>query len=152
MTKRANISVYGSNDNLQLVIAIKNQPDVSTDWAIQMRRNLLEHGLTQNAPYFLLAHPEKFYLWENSKSVSYEAPPDYIIDAVEALTSYYNPLPRSFNEISHDYFDIFMDIWIRHLAKSQLNREEVGSGLAWLFDSGLYEIIKQGLLVIEIIE
>jgi hypothetical protein len=39
MTKHADITVYDSNNNLQLVVEVKNQPDASADWATQMRRN-----------------------------------------------------------------------------------------------------------------
>jgi hypothetical protein len=114
----------------------------------QLKCDVTGHELTPNAPYFLLALPENFYLWKNS--VSYEAPPDYIVDAAETLTSYFNPLPRSLDEISHDGLEMLMDAWIRHLVSSQLNSENAGSGLAWLFDSGLYETIKQGSVVVEI--
>ncbi len=111
MTKHADIIVYDSDNNLQLVVEVKNQPDVSVDWATQMRRNLLGHELTPNAPYFLLAVPENFYLWKNAKSVN--SPPDYVIDATETLTSYFKPLPRSLNQMSHDGLEMLMDAWIR---------------------------------------
>ena len=64
MTKHADITVYDTNNNLQLVVEVKNQPDVSAHWATQMRRNLLKHEFTPNAPYFLLVLPENFYLWK----------------------------------------------------------------------------------------
>jgi len=101
-----------------------------------------------NAPYFLLALPQYFYLWKNL--VNDEAPVDYIIDATETLTSYLNPLPRSLNKMSHDGLEMLMNAWIRHLVNSELNRENLATGLTWLFDSGLYQTIKYGYVITEL--
>jgi hypothetical protein len=109
-----------------------NSPDVSTDWATQI----------------LLVLPENFYLWKNSES--YEAPPDYIVDATQVLTSYFKALPRPLNEISHDSLEMLINAWIRHMVNSEMKSENASNGLAWLFDSGLYESIKQGSVVVDI--
>jgi hypothetical protein len=150
MTKHADITVYDTNNNLQLVVEVKNQPDVSAHWATQMRRNLLKHEFTPNAPYFLLVLPENFYLWKNSFLSELDAQPDYIVDTTEVLSAYFDPLPRTLNNISHDGLEMLMDAWIRHLVNSELKGETAGSELTWLFDSGLYETIKKGYVVIDI--
>jgi hypothetical protein len=98
----------------------------------------------------LLVLPENFYLWKNSFLSELDAQPDYIVDTTEVLSAYFDPLPRTLNNISHDGLEMLMDAWIRHLVNSELKGETAGSELTWLFDSGLYETIKKGYVVIDI--
>jgi len=90
MKKRADIAVYDADYVLQLVVEIKKQPDADTQWATQMRCNLLRYEVTPNAPYFLLALSNNFYLWKNSNSVGDKALPDYIINANGVLSPYFS--------------------------------------------------------------
>jgi hypothetical protein len=144
MKKHADIAVYDPDYNLQLVVEIKNLPAADNQWAIQMRGNLLfKYEMTPNAPYFLLALPDHFYLWTNSKGVGEDAPPDYVINATAALT-YFKPLPRPLTRLGRDGLEMLMNEWLRTVVATELQRTEVGQPLAWLFDSGLYNTIKQG--------
>jgi hypothetical protein len=149
MKKHADIAVYDPDYNLQLVVEIKNSPAADNQWAIQMRGNLLfKYEMTPNAPYFLLVLPDHFYLWKNSKEAGEDAPPDYVINATAALT-YFQPLPRPLTKIGREGLEMVMNEWLRTLVTSELQCAEVGQPLAWLFDSGLYNTIKQGVVKVE---
>jgi hypothetical protein len=150
MKKRADIAVYDPDRNLQLVVEVKNQPEASVEWATQMRRNLLRYEVVPNAPYFLLALPESFYLWNHSKVVGDEVPPDYVVDATRVLTTYYGTLPWSLNQLGQFGWEMLMTDWLRDLVSSKFPREPANQELVWLFDSGLYEAIKEGAVVVEI--
>jgi len=149
MKKRADIAVYDADYVLQLVVEIKKQPDADTQWATQMRCNLLRYEVTPNAPYFLLALSDNFYLWKNSNSVGDKALPDYIINANGVLSPYFDQSCWSLNEISQYSFEILVNNWINTLVDSELNNEKMDKELAWLFDSGLYETIKHGSVRID---
>ncbi len=152
MTKSADAIVYDPDRKLQLVVEVKKTPAPSVEWARQMRRNLLAHALIPNAPYFLLALPDFFYLWKDATSVNdQEAPPDYKIEALAALRPYIEQSNLSLNEISQYGFEFLVTSWLQDLVNFELTRDAVVPELQALFDSGLYETIKNGSVAIEAI-
>ena len=45
--------------------------------------------------------------------------------------------------------ELLVTSWLEDLVNTELQRDEVGSHLQWLFDSGLYEAITHGSVAIE---
>jgi hypothetical protein len=151
MAKRADLAVYGPDGTLQLVVEVKNKPGPALEWAIQMRRNLLAHSLLPNSPYFLLALPDSFYLWKDGSPISYQSPPDYAIDAAEVLRPYLPPSIQSLETISEPGLELLVTAWLQDLLNTRLEREKVAPALRPLFDSGLYDAIRNGSVAIEAI-
>lgn len=147
--KRADIAVYDPDGQLQLVVEIKNRPGASPEWAAHLRHNLLVHSFIPHAPYFLLVLPDFFYLWTDAMSASNLAKPDYKIKATEILAPYLNQLPWSLNDLSKYGFEMIMTSWLERIVHTDLQRDEAGPNLQWLFDSGLYEAIARGSVAIE---
>ena len=145
----ADIAVYDTDGQLQLVVEIKNRPGASAEWATRLRHNLLVHSFIPRAPYFLLALPDFFYLWTDAMSASNLAKPDYEINATKILAPYLNQLPWSLNDLSRYSFEMIMTSWLERIVHTDLQIDEAGPNLQWLFDSGLYEAISHGSVAIE---
>ena len=145
----ADIAVYGPDGQLQLVVEIKNRPGASAEWATRLRHNLLVHSFIPRAPYFMLALPDFFYLWTDAMSASSLAKPDYKIKATEVLAPYLNRLTQPLNGLSGYGLEMIMTSWLTGIVHTDLQPDEIGPDLQWLFDSGLYEAIAHGSVAIE---
>lgn len=147
--KHVDVAVYSADGKLQLVVEIKSRPGASAEWAIRMRRNLLSHAVIPQAPYFLLALPDFFYLWTDAESVGNLAAPDYQIEASEVLAPYLSQATQSLDKLSGYGLELIVTSWLEDVVHAELRRETVGPNLQWLLDSGLYEAIRHGSLAIE---
>lgn len=145
--KIADIVVYAPDSSPQLVVEVKNRSGASADWAARMLRNLLVHGMILDAPYYMLALPDVFYLWKNVAREGGE--PDFEIDATEALASYVDEQSFSPDAISEYGLELLVSSWLTDLVEPK-SREEISPRLFWLFDSGLYDAIKGGRVATEV--
>src|SRR5437867_10557439 len=90
MPYRADVAAFTSTGSLPLAVELKGRLNASPEWATQMRRNLLAHGVVTQAKYFLLAMPDRFYLWRGTANDLAETPPTYQIDPKNLLAPYFN--------------------------------------------------------------
>lgn len=157
--KVADIAVYAPDNTLKLVVEVKNRPGASSRWAARMLRNLLVHGMIADAPYYLLALPDVFYLWKNPNlsapnSRDYngdEVEPDFEIDAAEALAPYLERTPFSPDDVSEYGLELLISSWLTDLVDDPgLSKGTAAPDLGWLFDSGLYEAIRGGRVATEV--
>ena len=147
--RQADIAVYDPDGQLQLVVEIKNRSGASAEWATRLRHNLLVHSFIPRAPYFLLALPDYFYLWTDALSASNLAKPNYKIKATKILAPYLNQLTQPLNGLSGYGFEMIMTSWLEGIVHTDLQPDEIGPDLQWLFDSGLYKAIARGSVAIE---
>jgi len=141
MNQRADLAVYSPDERLQLIVEVKNKSGATTDWAARMRRNLFTHSEVPNAPFFLLALPDHFYLWARRATLPEATPPDYEIDATPIVADYTDD-PKSY--LSEYSLEMIVNSWLNNLVNSDLTRETAKPHEVWLFDSGLYDAIKAG--------
>lgn len=157
LERRADIAVYAPDGSLQLIVEVKNRPDASTDWAARMFRNMTVHSAIPDAPFFMLALPDTFYLWENrpyafsqrSRLAEDIIDPDYEIDAHQALAPYMDGAVVSLQNLSEQGLELLVASWLTNLLNSDLTENAVSGDLDWLFGSGLYNAIKRGSLATE---
>src|SRR5687767_14768726 len=91
MNARPDFVIRTQDDQILLIVEAKKRINASAEWAAQMRHNLIAHGALPPAPYFLLALPDKFFLWKQQQT-SQMVLPDYEFDADEALRPYLESL------------------------------------------------------------
>lgn len=123
-----------------LIVEAKTKRGTSTEWAAQMRRNLGAH-LKLSAPFFLLATPDKFYLWRcgELKPNTIETPIE--IDPSELLEPYTRTAVGSDERLSESSFELIVASWLREVAKTPA--EEAATRFpTQLFDSGLVEALR----------
>lgn len=147
MSVRPDIIAYSPGNKPVLVVEVKNKRAASPQWAAQMRSNLMSYPAIANSEYFLLALPDVFYLWRNAATEGPEAEPHYIIDPKPLLAPYVDQRVVPLEQISSQGIELLTTAWLKDLAASNLTREASSPMVAWLFDSGLYEAIKNGSIL-----
>ena len=145
MKQVPDIAVYSRDDRLKLVVEVKSYRNATDEWAAKLRRNLLVHGFIPESEFFLLILPEYSYLWRGCDSFD-EIPADYKLPTMDLLQlrgDTANP-----DKLSSFGLELLTSSWLNALAVSQISRGEVPE-LDWVFDSGLYDSIKDGSVKVE---
>ncbi len=145
-SERVDIAVYSKDDQLQLVVEVKSKTAATPDWAARMRRNLAAHLAIPNSPFFLLALPDRFYLWCRLPSPLAVVPPDYDVDPAPLLAPYVADGARSLRAMSEGGLTLAVSSWLTDVVVSDPDAETAGSHQAWLFTSGLYHAIAGGVV------
>jgi hypothetical protein len=91
----ADISVFSSDKRLELIVEVKTKYPSNAEWATKFRRNLLSNGAIPHTPFFMLALPDRLYLWKNGYSSSDERPPDFVIDSSLVVADYSSDSKRT---------------------------------------------------------
>jgi hypothetical protein len=147
MTTRADLVTYDKDGQLALVVEVKNKTGTSSVWAANMRRNILAHGLLPNMKFFLLALPDRFYLWRSPNNTPEIRQPDYEIDSTLFLEPYYKQLGLLPSGLGGASFELVIASWVSQL--TQIDRTSIPQGLEWLEESGLFDVLVGGRVVSE---
>ena len=148
MSRAADLIVYSQEGNVQLVVEVKKTKDVSRQWVEQFRRNLLMHSVIPSSNYFLFVLPRHTYLWKNGTATESARQADYTILTKDILKPYTNEI--NVDSISEQSLELLVHSWLSDLVNSALTRQRSTREQAWLFDSGLYESIKNGSIRTEV--
>jgi hypothetical protein len=149
MRQYADILAFDKNGQLALVVEVKNKRGTSSDWAAEMRRNLFAHGLLPNAPYFLLALPDTFYLWKNTDNTSDPVEPTQKVNPQPFLQPYFGSSDMTSNDLTGRSFDLVVTSWLNQVIRAQNTQELVNENQDWLISSGLYNQLAGGHLALE---
>jgi hypothetical protein len=141
MNRIADIVVTSPDETPQLVVEVKNKTGTTPGWAASMRRNLLVHGAVPRTRFFMLALPDRFYLWKE-KDTAWDAPADYVIDATEFLTPYAGTDGGAREAVSAFALELMVSAWLNDLIRAeQIDPDE---RLSWFYESGLRDAIRHG--------
>jgi hypothetical protein len=138
------LAVYNSADELVLLVEVKTKLKVSSEWAARLRRNILAHGTLPKSKFFLLALPDKFYLWKDLSNTLAEIEPTYTIDAQSILAPYFEQAGVTADQISGESFELIIASWLSEIAHSNKRLERNSDSQNWLIESGLYTAIAGG--------
>ena len=129
-----------------LIVEVKSKTNTSSEWAAKLRHNILAHGILPSVPYFLIAFPDKFYLWINNTEIDLmeKKEPDYTIDASSILLPYFRKIGIQNNQITKQSLELIIASWLNELIYSQEALEDVKQSQCWLIDSGLYDALVGG--------
>ena len=145
MKQIADIAVYSPDDQLKLIVEVKSYRNATDEWAAKLRRNLLGDGFLPASEFFLLVLPEYSYLWRRCESLD-AIPADYKFstkDVLQLQGDAANP-----EKLSSFGLELLTSSWLNALAVSPLSKREAPE-LDWVFDSGLYDSIKDGSVKVE---
>lgn len=148
MVAAADIVVHDFNDAPQLIVEAKRRAPASRDWAARMRRNLFAHSRLPCVPYFLLALPERLFLWKDASPLD-PTLPDFEIDTQAVLQPYLAKLQTPLTELSKNGFETLIRSWLDDVINSQIDNAKLSPSEKWLVDSGLYDAIKRGSIKTE---
>jgi hypothetical protein len=136
--------VRSADNRPQLVIEVKAKRRSDPGWAASLRRNLFAHAQIPAAPYFLLALPDRFYLW---KDATLEViPPDYDVDTKEVLSPYLKKLSIPLEDLTEQSFELLIRNWLDDVTANNRKNWSKTRATAQLRRSGLYEAIKDGFV------
>lgn len=149
MVDFADFLVTSPDDRVQLAVEAKRHTGADPAWAAAFRRNLLAHTAGPGAPYFLLALPDRFYLWRDAPAGE-SVPPQYTIDARAELAPYLAALRTDPAQLSGEGFELLVQAWLGDLLAAGPDGNDRppagGARRAWLVDSGLWNAVRAGHL------
>ncbi len=138
------LSVDNCNGQRVLVIEVKRKTNVSPEWAAKLRRNILAHGTFPKAPHFLMAFPDKFYLWSNAEAYQDQSEPTYTIDASPILQPYFERAGVTADQIGGASLELVITSWLGEIIHSDQRPENIDASQQWLIESGLYAALAGG--------
>jgi len=147
MSAAVDFIVESPDQKAQLIVEARTKRSASRGWAAELRRNLLAHRAVPVAPFFLLALPERFYLWKNAPP-NEVVPPDFEADAAEALRPYTTSLHSRLIALTENGFELLVRTWLNDLIHSNYddtNMEPLSPSVSrFLRQSGLLDSIHRG--------
>lgn len=144
MSDRPDITVFSPDRKLKLVVEVKGKPGASAEWASQLRRNLLAHQAIPHSPFFLLALPDRLYLWKNGSDSIDPRPADFVADPGPIISGYVDGTPKDTTNNAWHGLELIFATWLNLLTISNLTEEDAAPHEKWLLESGLYDAIKNG--------
>ena len=146
MQHKADIAVYDADGQLTLVVETKSKLGTSSVWAAKMRRNILAHGLLPKTRFFLLALPDRFYLWKDVSITPEIVRPTYEIDSTPFLQAYYDKSTISPENLSGESFELIVVSWLSEILRADMFPSTHQQNQAWIIKSGLFKAIRKGRL------
>ena len=146
MNTTADILVHSPDHQLQLVVEVKNIMDATPQWAASFRRNLLVHGAVPDAPYFLMALPQRLFLWKRTAEA--DVAPDYVASTTDLLRDYLGPWFDEQQQPSRESLELAVNAWLRDLTWSMRTPRRDSEADRMLLESGAYEAIHHGSIAL----
>ena len=143
------LSGYDASGGLVLLAEAKNRLATDRRWASQMRGNLVAYGRLPPAAYFLLALPDRFYLWKDPPSDQPYVEPTFEIDPQPLLKPYLDHLGSSVDDLTNEGFELLVAAALNQVLTSADRGEQADEAVRWAKDSGLSEAWRGGRLLLE---
>jgi hypothetical protein len=89
--------------------------------------------------WFLLASPDRFYLWKPGASATEPVPPDFEADARDILRPYLAQLGEASRNLSEQSWEVLVSAWLSELLKNPPTPDEAPD---FIRTSGLLEEIR----------
>jgi hypothetical protein len=147
MKQYADILAFDQNGQLALIAEVKNKRGTTDEWAAKMRRNMYAHGLLPQAPFFLLALPDKFYLWKDAGMDVVE--PTQKVDPRPFLRAYYEKTGVSADSLTSNSFELLVTSWLHQVLRAKSPQELPEGTQDWLVSTGLFDKLAGGYLEFE---
>jgi hypothetical protein len=126
---------YDRDGHVLLLAEAKSRRGTTDSWAAGLRRNMLAHGLLPWSKYFLIATPERMYLWNQQQPNAPEKQPELTIDAEKLFQPYFERLHQEPSKIAPEAFEHLVLTWLTDIAgprdTTTADRSEDASS-AWL--------------------
>jgi hypothetical protein len=149
MKQYADILVFDKNGQTALIAEVKNKRGTTSGWAAKMRRNMYAHNLLPDAPFFLLALPDRFYLWNNARITNDASEPTHQIDPMPFLQPYFERSGVAPNSITGKSFELIIASWLNQVLRAGSQQDLQDGNQDWLVSSGLFDRLTGGHLALE---
>jgi hypothetical protein len=143
-TLQTDILVRSPDGSNIAVVEVKNRKNLSRDIATIVRRNMLEDGLSSQAPFFLLLSQDKGFLWNGTATGNSDAPPSYEFPMENVIARYENSANGT-ERLGEEYLELLVLRWLLDLGNTPQKAD--GEPEKSLALSGFLQAI-QGAMVI----
>lgn len=144
MRTRFDVAIYDRDARLTLIVEVKvRRLGATATWAVALRKDLRESGFLPDVPYFLLALPERFFLWAGNELPD-DAPPTYEIDPAPILDWYLGDAGIDAHELDVESLGMVVNAWLNRVTLTREFGDVRPESVHWLKESGLYDAIQRG--------
>lgn len=144
MLPYADLALYNRDGRLIAVAEVKNKSGTSSQWAAQLRSNVLAHGGFRSANFFLLITPDKLYVWKDAGIKPAVITPTYVVDAQPILKPYFEAADIKPDSINGSAFELVVGAWLGDLIRAEKSPPAASETENWLTESGLLDAVKNG--------
>jgi hypothetical protein len=138
---RPDIVGFDQNGQVRLVAEVKNRRGVSSDWATQLRRNIVAHSSVAPTAYFLLVLPDQLYLWKPTPKPELDRKPDWHSTVPEWVAEHTS---------STSAFELSSFGWLSDLTRlTSPDALRHDPAWTWATESGLADSLRGGRVEIE---
>ena len=149
MVACADLALYDRGGRLTAVAEIKKRFGTSREWAAQTRRNILAHGASCTADYFLLVTPDRLYLWKDAGTDPIRVPPTFEADTQSEFAPYFERAGLDPRHVSGHAFELLVSAWLGDVIRSEETAEKFAGDRSWLAKSGFHTAVKDGRIEFE---
>lgn len=166
MRRSFDIAVFNKQNNLVLLVEIKNNIGTSKSWAVTRYDKLLSYNSIPEVPYFILMLPDKAYLWKSDRGHYERNTPVHTFNTYKILEPYLDLSGLELSDISvnnsHDFIDKKREVLQKHYNLQKICSkwlESVTTGSSKkdkltepaIVQTGLSESIREGRVQVEAI-
>jgi hypothetical protein len=142
--ENTDIAVYGPDGRLQLIVEINSQLGTDLEWAARYRRNLIVNAVVPITPFFLVAAPDRFYLWRQEPFLSNIVPPDFEIDPGSVLAPYIDEAVRLSGRLGNSSLQLAVSAWLSDIVLPHTDDAPDNPVPQQFIDAGLFHAITCG--------
>lgn len=135
---------------MPLAVVVKAKWGTNAEWASQWRRNLAVHSSLPGATFFLMALPDRFYLWMNKEEASRQIwlEPDLVIDPTPMLAPYFERIGIKGEALHGETFEFILLTWLNDVIDASSTDIPLNAAGQWLEQSGLYNALRNTRVVL----
>ena len=149
MVAYADLALYDRGGRLTAVAEVKNKYGTCKEWAAKTRRNMLAHGSSCNADYFLIVTPDRLYLWKDAGIDPDPIPPAFEADTQSEFAPYFERAGLDPRHVSGHAFELLVSAWLGDVIRSEGAAEKFAGDRSWLAASGFHTAVKDGRVKFE---
>lgn len=133
-----------------LAVVVKAKSGTDAEWATQWRRNIAVHSVLPGADFFLMALPDRFYLWNNIVEATREAwlAPTLEVDPASLLEPYYERIGIKSDALHGETFEFVLLTWLNDVIDASSANASLHASSEWLERSGLYKALRNTRVVV----
>ena len=137
---------YNQQGQIVLIIEVKGRTNRSTTWATQLRCAFYQMhsyiSIIPSSQYFMLALPDKLYLWKNKGPNFDPMATPYEINPEPFFGPYYKKADVDPHDLSESSFELILNSWINVLVSCGLAPDLPCDQREILLQSGLMDALK----------
>lgn len=137
MATNWDLVAYNRHKQMTLIAEFKSTPAINSQWVTEYRDNLLAYADLPSVPFFLIAMPDKGYLWHHHNTEN-NIPPTYTINLTPILKAH------SSQQLNKNNVEMLFTAWLFQRIHQPI--EQIPAEERWIVETGLYDAIKDGII------